>query len=461
MRGLKFLTPIFFVLLFNINFAMAGEVSKFVFTTDPQTIRPEIVSGKITISSQDAGGNSAEILQTACVDLSSSGSGEFSSSNTNWSAVNKLTISKNSSNRSFYYKGHDIGKQTITAKIAFRPDTVTDACTKWPIEEWNIKYTITQEIIISSDAGSSTGQTSQLASSFTSGSSSLSDFPIEPQIYADAGPDRTVIVGAEEKFTGQSSGLKKEPLQGTRYLWSFGDGLTGEGQSVLHNYKYPGDYITVLNVTSGKYTAADRANIKALPSPLKISEINSEFIKISNDSGGEIEISNWLLASGGVYFRFPEATLLNPKGEVIIANSTSGIKIGSSRDLVELLYPNASVAFKYEGPGAREAVSKQAVKSAAKSASGSSGGVVARGAGPEAIANELPAEGAKAGAEQNLAGVIYAGKKDNNLSDWLLPTAGMGLLAALGYVFIKNKQKREEAPAAEKQDTFSIDEESF
>ncbi len=61
-----------------------------------------------------------------------------------------------------------------------------------------------------------------------------------PKIKAYAGEDKTVIVGANAEFRGQAFGLKDEPLDNARYLWTFGDGTSKEGQNITHFYQYLG-----------------------------------------------------------------------------------------------------------------------------------------------------------------------------------------------------------------------------
>jgi len=95
-----------------------------------------------------------------------------------------------------------------------------------------------------------------------------SNWPVEPQVFADAGKDKVAVVGAGVTFEGKAYGLKKEPLENARFVWNFGDGSVGEGMAVLHAYRHPGDYIVVLDIASGYFSGSDRLTVRAEPSLL-------------------------------------------------------------------------------------------------------------------------------------------------------------------------------------------------
>lgn len=165
----------------------------------------------------------------------------------------------------------------------------------------------------------------------------------EPKIIAKAGEDKTLIGGADAIFSGLGYGYKKEPLENAVYVWNFGDGGIAKGQKVAHAYIYPGFYIASLNLSAGKDSASDYINITVLPNELKISAVNSDFVKIKNGLGSRLDISNWILEHAGERFYFPEGTMIKEKTEVIIPNSISGL-LTESDAKVSLLYPNGKAA---------------------------------------------------------------------------------------------------------------------
>ncbi|TSD02213.1 MAG: Uncharacterized protein Athens071424_151 [Parcubacteria group bacterium Athens0714_24] len=330
--------------LFLLPFLAFADVSQFVFTTTQQAIKPNTISEKLTIQAQDASGNSFNIPQTGCLQLkTTSATGEFSSSNTSWNLASVLTMSKNTANRSFYYKDSNIGNYTLTINVALRPETETRACTSWPVEEWNIQWTATQNISVSSESTQGTGTTTTTTQTSAQNNLPTSSWPVEPQIFANADGDKIVIVGADAKFFGEALGIKKEPLENARYLWTFGDGASREGQNVIHTYSYLGDYVVVLNIASGKFSATDSFIIKIIPNSLKISEVNKDFIKISNNSNSTLDISGWGLKKDNTIFRFPPSTFIMANSSINISSAVSSLSVENG-EKVDLLYPNGSIA---------------------------------------------------------------------------------------------------------------------
>lgn len=174
--------------------------------------------------------------------------------------------------------------------------------------------------------------------------------PVEPQIFASAGKDKIVVVGAQITFEGRAYGLKKEPLENARFLWNFGDGTTGEGKMITHTYRHPGNYITVLDVSSGYFSGSDRLNVRADPSPLSISSISDGsgyFIEISNKSNADIDISFWSLALDEKIFVIPKNTFVTGGKKLAFLNEVTGLSVREG-SVPELRYPNGALAYRYE-----------------------------------------------------------------------------------------------------------------
>src|SRR3989344_6384216 len=351
---------IFFIFACGVGVALAsGDVSSIVFTTNSQTIKLNEISEIISIQTQDASRVSADILQTACLELAAnSNTGEFSSSNTNCNPVKILTMSKGSANRNFYYKDSVAGGYELSVKISLRPEG-KPACAAWPKEEWDIKWNAKQNIIVSSNFSNSSSQESQSSSANSPSSSaeaviasgSVAYNYKNEQISAKAGEDKTAVAGADIVLEGNAYGFKKEPLENAIYLWTPGDGSSKEGKNIRHIYKYPGNYIAVLNVSSGDVSASDRINIKVVPNELRIIETKSEFIKLKNKSGVILDVSGWFLKVGGLTFKFPDYSLVAANSELIISSDVSGIKFSGNNFSAEILYPNGSVAFSFPPAG--------------------------------------------------------------------------------------------------------------
>lgn len=186
-------------------------------------------------------------------------------------------------------------------------------------------------------------------------SSGGTSFSTEPQIFANAGADKTGIAGADILFVGSALGLKKEPLENARYFWTFGDGATGEGKSVKHVYKYPSEYVVSLNVSNtptGFGAALDMVNVKIIPNGLKIKEADENKIILKNDSVVILDISGWHLKNSVKIFTLPMGMFIKANAVLPLDASVVGFGFvqsgGVTGDKIELLYPNGSLAYSYQ-----------------------------------------------------------------------------------------------------------------
>lgn len=401
---------LFFVFLFSVNVVFAGDITQVVFINDQRTVKPD-EAALLTIQLQYSG----DSHPTACMLMTTNSStGQFSSSETNWNSVDKLTINSNWTNKNFYYKDSILGAYSITVKIisGMSCSAVTDQEAQWTAE---------QNIIIS---GGSSSETTSPQISQTSELATVVGWPAEPQIYADAGADKTAVAGADVVFTGKALGLDKEPLDGARFLWSFGDGSMTEGQNVRHVYKYPGEYIVVLDVSSGKYSASDRSMAKIIPNQLEIIEANQNYIKLHNGSNAELDISFWFLKAENSLFKFPANTFIKTNKDLMIDSSISGISEAGGK--AELLYPNGSTAFLYTKTTTK---STTVVESVSKIEPKTDFGYQQ-----------------KADEKENQAANIISSvqEKDNNgagagAGKWLAMASGVGVISAAGLIFIRRK----------------------
>ena len=86
---------------------------------------------------------------------------------------------------------------------------------------------------------------------------------------SEAGPDRTAYVDTVMHFSGRES---YDP-DGTvmAYIWSFGDGITKSGLTLIHSYDEPGNYTVTLTVTDDEGSIDSDSctvEVEALPAPL-------------------------------------------------------------------------------------------------------------------------------------------------------------------------------------------------
>ena len=328
----------------------------------------------------------------------------------------------------------------------------------------------------SAQSSSSSSQESQSSSAGNSSSSSgavIASGSVaynykNEQISAKAGEDKTAVAGADIVLEGNALGFKKEPLQNARYFWTLGDGSYKEGKNIRHIYKYPGNYIAVLNVSSGNISASDRINIKVIPNELIIIETKNEFIKLKNKSGVILDVSGWFLKVGGAIFKFPDYSLVAADAELMISSDISSIKFADNNFSAEILYPNGSAAFSYPSAGEagppvylsssssiskpKEIISSQPTERKAEVAvvspaiylkNYSSSSAAADSRQNFTTGKNLPAlPTGQAGGEAGLASVITIGDKDNSGAEiWLILAVITGIIGGAG-VFLARKNNQ-------------------
>ena len=333
------------VVAFTPSF-VEGQVANFVFVTNPQTTNPGSVSEQITVQAQAAGGTSVNIPQTACFSLNTtSAQGQFSSSATTWNPVTVLTMNKNTANRNFYYKDAQEGTHTLTVKISLKPEDESRSCPNWPVGEWDISWTATQNITIGTGASSSNSETSAatgtVQSVSTGNSSGDSIMPPPPKVFADGGSDRTVVVGADTEFRARAYDERKNIIDFSRFHWNFGDGTTADTAVVMHRFEYPGRYVVVLDMPEQKDAVADQLIVTAERVELELSLMEDGGVMIENRAGRTLDLSRWIVRSMGRTFTVPPRTFILAGSSLRISPKTLGFAGGAD---IELAYPDGQSA---------------------------------------------------------------------------------------------------------------------
>ncbi|MBU1046202.1 lamin tail domain-containing protein [Patescibacteria group bacterium] len=158
------------------------------------------------------------------------------------------------------------------------------------------------------------------------------------------------IAGADFELNGKALGLKDEPLKNAYYLWTFGDGSKKEGQKVLHNYVYPGEYLVMLEVISGEHSTCDKMKIEVVPAEIEISKVNissqDNFIELHNSSDNDLDISWWRIKADNSYFTLPKNTILLSNSFIKLPFDITKL-LPNDNSEIQLLYPNGMIAFNY------------------------------------------------------------------------------------------------------------------
>lgn len=325
----------------------ANADASFYFVTDAQTAAPGTPSNAITIAA------SGPASATTCILLSSNSStGQFSSSATNWSSVVAVTMSKNTSNRSFFYKDSSNGSFTITARIAPKPESVSASCTSWADASASVSATLTQSIQIGSDSvgtpddGSNTTQQNQTSVQTQTGQAQTTIISntggAAETVRATIQTTPVVVAGAGSFFSASASDSGGAKGNNVRFLWNFGDGSIQEGQTVFHAYAYPGTYVVMLTASApGDSAGIVRTTVEASPARIGVLAEPDGSVVLSNQSPYELNIGLWSITSGSNTFLIPQDTILVGDMSIRFAPSVMRMNVGND---ATLRYPNNTVA---------------------------------------------------------------------------------------------------------------------
>jgi len=357
---------IFFMSIFANNtvvFGAVANITKIIFTTDSQSIVTGVVSGDISIQTQNSGDTAESLDETGDLYLtSSSATGQFSSSATSWTPATTFTMNKTWANRKFYYKDSSIGTFVITAKLTTRitgkswtttqnitvgstsdvgEETVTDA----PITTTDSN---TSDTVTDSNSGGSSINTSSGNSSGTISThyiqESLSNYAEPTNIFeVSAGRDRLSYINSPVSFVVKRKISKDLESTGCSYIWSFGDGTSYTGEKVEHLYKYIGDYNVVLNGSCGDRHSVSRTSIKVILPKVSISKKIDGAIEIYNKGKNEINLYKWRILSETQSYTFPVDTIISAGKNVMLP--TEYLKISTvESDIILVDASGAGVA---------------------------------------------------------------------------------------------------------------------
>src|SRR3989344_9049777 len=164
--------------------------------------------------------------------------------------------------------------------------------------------------------------------------------PPVPQLFADAGGDRTVIVGADTQFNGRAYNRQKENVEHVRFLWNFGDGSTADGPTVVHHYESPGRYAAMLTIAENLDAVSDRIIVTAEPAKLAFDVPSDGSVAIKNYAGRDLDLSGWIVRSSGQMFTLPEHSVILNGETMRIPQKTLKFWSGAQ---TELDYPNGVI----------------------------------------------------------------------------------------------------------------------
>jgi len=220
----------------------------------------------------------------------------------------------------------------------------------------------------SSDQADASGQLAASSTSQAPPQTTTSSYvaPPVPSLYADAGGDKTVIVGADVEFDASAYDKTQTLLDPStvRFIWNFGDGSAAEGDAVLHHFSYPGRYAVVLEIADNKNAAADQVTVIAQPAALSFELLPGGGVEIQNLAGHDLDLSGWVVREdAGAFahqFVLPEQSKVLSGSSMQVSAQTLQFRASSS---TMLEYPNGALALAM-GEGSTGAASIQLAPSA-------------------------------------------------------------------------------------------------
>ncbi len=153
----------------------------------------------------------------------------------------------------------------------------------------------------------------------------------DPDFYSfndlSIGRDRIGSTGSPMEFkveSGAGDGRKSD------FYWNFGDGSTATGKEVTHTYKYPGQYVVVLDVSVSGREKSTRIDVQVTEPKIIISSASADRIEIKNLSDKEVNLFGRALISGEDIFIIPKDTILKPEAEIYFSSEVTSLHPASA-----------------------------------------------------------------------------------------------------------------------------------
>jgi len=267
---------------------------------------------QLSVQAQNDSGEAEKATETIYFTPKSSPSaGEFSPYST-WKS-GSFFISKNSANKTFYYRNSSAGEQTIIVeneKGLAVGSIIVDVGGQTTGE--NETNTADGSDESSSTSSSTPGGFVNLSSH--SSQSDLSDYE-EDEIKIGAGRPRLASVKTPIEFKVESEGTLSGLL-----MWSFGDGTSAIGANVWHKYEFPGQYNVVLNF-SGEKEAVSRTTATVTEANFSLDvSLAGGYVEIKNLGSQEENINDWTIKNGTTtVFTFAKDTIISSHSDLKVA----------------------------------------------------------------------------------------------------------------------------------------------
>ncbi len=146
----------------------------------------------------------------------------------------------------------------------------------------------------------------------------LSDYTEPVDVFkVSAGRERLSYIRQPINFEAKFKMSNDVSLKRCKYVWSFGDGLSAEGEEVEHIYKYAGDYNVVLNGTCKDLKSISRTTVKVLAPNLVINKTSEGLISILNLGQYEMNLYGYKIFFNNKLYTFPLDTIISAGKNII------------------------------------------------------------------------------------------------------------------------------------------------
>jgi competence ComEA-like helix-hairpin-helix protein len=167
----------------------------------------------------------------------------------------------------------------------------------------------------------------------------------ELPVYVDGGGGRTLAAGADSAYTANVYDASGRAYEDPQVRWSFGDGTSAIGASVMKSYALPGTYLVYVSAVAAGSSGEDSFIVTAKAPAVRVAAVSAAGITLENaDASAALDLSRWQLSAGAGLFTFPEGTKLAPGASVVFTPAVTALPADSD---AALLYPSGAVAATY------------------------------------------------------------------------------------------------------------------
>jgi len=151
----------------------------------------------------------------------------------------------------------------------------------------------------------------------------LPDVTLELEVSAPT----AVHVSQPTEFTVTPTGVGDTIADSLQYIWNFGDGEVGTGETATHQFSFPGRYVVVVEGIFKRQQYAARFEIEVLPVTVELERNHDNSVTLTNSGDQELLLSEYRLVDAES-FQFPPHSILLPGQEITIGAD----KLGSNDD---------------------------------------------------------------------------------------------------------------------------------